>query len=113
MSGFFDTFQDTSSSGYLKADDKAFLMDNGIAFPITAVSVADHPEYGERYLCAVVVPTKEGGEPEARTLAFPVGSVESRDRMLDAMAKWLDDPTAEPPVVKLEKVGRSLILRPA
>lgn len=110
---FFDTFQDTSTSGFLKADDKQFLMDNGIEFPISQVTKYDHPEYGEQFQCTVTVPTKEGGEAETRTLAFPIGTVESRDRMLEAMAKWLDDPTNEPPVVKLEKVGRSLILRAA
>ena len=112
MSSFFDTFQDTSSSGYLNKDDKQVLIDNGISFPITSVKVEDHPEYGERYVCGVTVPSLENeGETEDRLLSFPIGTVESRDRMLEAMSKWLDDPTAEPPVVKLDKVGRSLILR--
>lgn len=113
MSGFWDTFTDTSAGGFLKAADKEFLIENGIIFPISKVEVSDHPEYGERYLCAVEVPNAESGDTEARTLAFPVGTVESRDRMLDAMSKWLDDPDNENPRVKLTKVGRSLILQAA
>lgn len=116
--GFFDEFTDTSGGAFVGKDDKAVLMEQGIAFPITALSVQDSPQYGERYVATVVIPAGvfdgEGDDEERdRLISFPKGTVESRDRMLDAMIGWLEDPSNEPPVVKLEKVGRSILVRKA
>lgn len=110
--GFFDEFQDTASGAWVAKDEKQELMDNGVAFPITAVDVEDSPQYGERYVTKVTLPNEEG-EDEERLISFPKGSVESRDRMLDAMAKYLEGEGVDAPVVTLEKVGRSIIIRAA
>lgn len=116
--GFFDEFKDTSGGAYVGKDDKQVLMEQGISFPIIALKVEDSPTYGERYIATVVIPggvfDGEGDDVEReRLISFPKGTVESRDRMLTAMLAWLDDPTNEPPVVKLEKVGRSILVRSA
>lgn len=109
--GFFDTYTDTSGSGYVNAAEKKVLMDEGVTFPISQVFVEDHPEFGERYVASVTVPGEDGLED--RRISFPKGTVDSRDRMLDAMEKWLEDPDNELPIVKLTKVGRSIIIVPA
>jgi hypothetical protein len=110
--GFFDEFQDTASGAWVGKDEKQELMENGVAFPITEVTVEDSPQYGERYVTKVILPNEDGVDEE-RLISFPKGSVESRDRMLDAMAKYLEADGAEKPVVTLEKVGRSIIIRAA
>lgn len=104
---FFDTFTDTSAGNWVKADEKNELMENGQTFVITSVSRDEHSQFGERYVAHVILSDEE------RAMSFPVGTVESRDRMLEALEKWLDDPANEKPVCKLEKVGRSIIIRPA
>lgn len=109
--GFFDEFQDTASGDWVKKDEKAQLMEDGTPFPITAVTIEDSPQFGERYVAKIVLEGDDG--PADRLISFPKGSVESRDRLLDALTKWLEDPANEVPVVKLEKVGRSIIIRAA
>jgi hypothetical protein len=117
--GFFDEFQDTSGGNYVGKDEKAALMEAGASFPIVALKLDDHPQHGERFVATVLLPEKDDegeyveGTQEERLITFPYGTVESRDRMLTAMVAWLEDPANEPPVVKLEKVGRSIIVRPA
>lgn len=106
---FFDTYSDTSGSVWVKAEEKKAMMEAGQTFPVLAVELEDHPEFGEGYVASVTLPDAEGVE-QPRKIRFPKGGVESRDRMLDAMIKWLDDPSAAVPVVKLTKVGRSIII---
>lgn len=105
--GFFDTYEDTSSGNWIAKDEKQELIENGTPLTVSAVGVEDSPQYGERYVLTVTI----GDDTEERRLSFPRGSVESRDRMLDAMEKWLDDDGSEQPVVVIEKVGRSNIVR--
>lgn len=111
--GFFDEYKDSGAGGtWIGKDEKAELIANGVPLVVTAISQEDHSDYGERYIADVTLPDEyasEDGET-ARQVSFPKGTVESRDRMLDAMEKWLDDPTHESPTVKLEKVGRSIIV---
>lgn len=105
--GFFDTFTDTSAGNWVKADEKAELMERGATFVIDGVTRDEHSQFGERYVAKVTL------DGEERAMSFPVGTVESRDRMLDALEKWLEDESNERPVCKLEKVGRSIIIRAA
>jgi hypothetical protein len=113
--GFFDTFQDTSSTGYINEADKSKLIEDGVPFPITGLKLDEHPKYGTRYVASVTVPAGalDNEEDDDRLISFPYGTVDSRDRMLGEMSKWLDDPTNEPPLCKLERVGRSILVRPA
>lgn len=106
--GFFDEYEDTSgTSVYLKKADKEQLIRDGQPFVVNAVTLEDHSEYGERYVIDTVLDDRE------RKIAFNTDSVESRDRMLSALEKWLDDPDNEKPVVLLEKKGRSVLIRAA
>lgn len=107
--GFFDEFEE-GSGAWIKADEKNELMDNGAVLTIKSVSREDTERFGERYRLEVIV---DGAPADVRLLGFGAGSVESRDRMLDAMAKYLEDPAAELPIVVLEKDGRSQLLRAA
>jgi hypothetical protein len=109
--GFWDEYTEPVGS-WVKADEKAVIMDNGIPFKITAVTEGDYK--GEpRYVVEALVPNPESGEDEERLFGFPIGTVESRDRMLKQMGEYLGRDDAEPVVVKLEKAGQSHLIRPA
>jgi hypothetical protein len=102
------------SGAYVGKDEKAELIASGQTFPVTAVSVRDNPfeAGGEQYVVTVVLPDEEGEDAD-RILTFTVGTVDSRDRVLDKMAEWLEDAANDPPTVKLTMVGRSLLVIPA
>ncbi len=104
--GFFDEYVDESTpSGYVSADtlgsDKAVF---------TIVGVVYEPEQGyegaDRYLADIIL---DGEEKKA---SFQAGSVDSRDKMLAAMAEFIQR-TGETVNVKASKQGRSVILTAA
>ena len=105
--GFFDTYQDTAPEGsWVGKDEKDTLIAN--ATPMTVVKVErGEGQFGERFVATVTI------DGEERLISFPFGTVESRDRMLNALEKYLEDADAEPPVVKLEKAGRAIIISAA
>lgn len=108
---FFDNYKDIGGGEYVGADEKQVLIDNGIPFQITDVVYQEESKFGERYVTKVLLPNEDSGAYEdERLMSFGVGSVESRDRMLAALAEWLDEADNEPPWVKLEKVGRAVII---
>lgn len=111
--GFFDEYKDIGGGSYISADEKAVLIENGIPFQITDVQYQEESKYGERYVCRVLTPDPESGETEERLMSFTAGTVESRDRMLKALEAWLEEGDNEPPYVKLEKVGRAVIISKA
>jgi len=104
--GFFDEYQDTSAGNWVKAEGKADLMESGTPFTVRSCSLEDTERFGERYRLEVTLV-----DGEEALMGFGAGSVDSRDRMLDAMAKYLEDDKAAKPIVVLEKNGRSQILR--
>lgn len=104
--GFFDEYQDESGGKWLNADAKAELIESGQPVTIVSVGTEDTDRFGERYVLDVII------DGEEKALGFGMGTVDSRDRMLANMERYLDDPAAEKPVVKLTKVGRSQILVP-
>lgn len=106
---FFDNYKDIGGGEYVGADEKGVLIEQGIPFQITDVVYQEESKFGERYVCRVMLPGDDGG-PEERLMSFSVGTVESRDRMLHALSEWLDEADNEPPFVKLEKVGRAVII---
>jgi hypothetical protein len=62
----------------------------------------------------VTLPNPETGDDEERLISFPIGSgVDSRDRMLAALKDYIEGDDAEEVKAKLEKVGRSYIIRQA
>lgn len=108
--GFFDEYKDIGGGEYVGADEKAVLIESGIPFQMTDVVYQEESKFGERYVTRVMLPDPETGETEERLMSFSAGTVESRDRMLKALQEWLDDADNEPPYVKLEKVGRAVII---
>lgn len=110
--GFFDEYKEIGGN-YVKADEKQVLIDNGIPFQVTAVVADDENKYGPRYVATVLLPDPENGDEAERAISFPKGTVDSRDRMLNQMMNYLEREDAEPVLVKLDKVGRSILVRSA
>lgn len=110
--GFFAEYKEVGGN-FVKADEKQVLMDNGIPFQVIDIVVDDENKYGPRFIAKVLLPDPETGEPAERAIGFPKGTVESRDRMLNQMGAYLERDDAEPVIVKLEQVGRSIIIRAA
>lgn len=123
MSDFFDENPDVLEGGggdFVSEAEKISLANDGVPFAVTQVRREPDPfnkgktneDTGEPYERHVLHIVIADGEDE-RKMAFSINKVESRNRMLDTMEKWLEDPSNEPPVVKLEKINRSWVLRPA
>lgn len=113
---FFDDYQDLGGGGkFLSKDEKDFLIENGIAFEITAVGYDPDNQYGPRYVAFCNVPhPEEEGEIEEKKISFPTETgVDSRDAMLKAMKDYLTGEDAEPVKVKLEKPGRAILISQA
>jgi hypothetical protein len=109
--GFWDEYTEPTGS-WVKAAEKQVLIENGIPFTVSSLSKGEYQ--GEpRYVMQALLANPESGEEEERLFGFPIGTVESRDRMLSQMAEYLTRDDAEPVTVKLEKVGRSILLRQA
>lgn len=112
--GFWDEYKQVGGN-FIKAAEKQILMDEGVPFPITSIVEDTANKFGPRYVATVVIPEGlEGVTAGERALSFPIGTgVESRERMLAQMAEYLDRADADDVVVKLEKVGQSILIRPA
>lgn len=115
--GFFDGYKDIGGGGkYITADQKQFLIENGVSFEITKLVMDPENQYGPRYVAFIVVPDEETGELVEAKLGFPVGSgADSRDAMLKAMEVYLDedDEDKDKVYVQLSKPGRAILLQPA
>lgn len=109
----FDFSKYEGGGSYLNAAEKKAVAEAGIPFVIKSIREGAYD--GEpRYELTVSVPNPETGEAEERILAFPIGSgVESRDRMLEALMAYLAEDGADEVKAKLDKVGRSYIIRQA
>jgi hypothetical protein len=109
----FDFSKYDNGGNYLDAAEKVAIAESGIPFVIKAVRDGEY-DGQPRYNLDVIVPNPETGDDEERVMAFPVGSgVESRDSMLKALQAYLQSEDAEEVKAKLEKVGRSYIIREA
>lgn len=109
---FWDEYKEVGGN-FVKAEEKEVLIQNGIPFQIVDVISDDQNKYGPRYIVNVLLPNPETGTEEQRSIGFPKGTVDSRDRMLGQMAGYLERDDAVPVMVKIERVNRSLILRKA
>lgn len=113
--GFWDNYTDINAEGgdYIGAAEKQVLIENGIPFEITDVKLDPHNQHGPRYVAFVNVPNPETGDEEERKLTFPSESgVESRNRMLAAMEEHFAGGGTSVRA-KLEKKGRSILVRQA
>lgn len=109
----FDFSKYEGGGAYLNAAEKKAVAEAGIPFVIKAVKEGEY-DGAPRYVCTIDVPNPETGETEERLLAFPIGSgVESRDSMLKALMAYLEEDGADEVKAKLDKVGRSYIIRQA
>lgn len=114
--GFFDQYTDTAGGGsFMKEQDKAFLINNGIKFEIYALQFEKSEEYDDRWVAFVRVPNPETGEMEERKIGYPVGTnVPTRDNMLAAMKQYFDTEEDPQPVeVKMSKPGRAILIHNA
>lgn len=109
---FWDEYKEIGGN-FIGADEKQVLMDNGIPLKVLAVIEDQANQYGPRYVAQVMCPNPETGDDEERAVSFPIGTVESRDRMMIQLTEYLGRDDAEEVVVKLEKVGRSILVRQA
>lgn len=109
---FWDDYKEIGGN-FIGAAEKQVLIENGIPMTVTALVEDQANQYGPRWVAQVEVPNPETGEDEERAISFPIGTVESRDRMLNQMSEYLGREDADPVVIKLEKVGRSILLRQA
>lgn len=108
--GFFDTYEDEGGDKtYVTSAEKATLIENGTSFSVNGVEFQKGQGYkgADRYLLTITL------EGEDRKLSFGTGTVDSRDRMLGAMAEFLATDGATAPVVRIEKAGAAEVLRPA
>lgn len=115
MPGFFDNYKSTAEGGkYISGDEKQVLIDQGVVFEITGLTLDPENQYGPRYVAFVTIPSaEEGGEPLEGKIPFPTGSgVDSRDTMLAAMKEYFGEDDSEPVKVKLTKVGRAIHIVP-
>lgn len=110
---FFDNYEDAGPGNWVSADEKDAIIENGIPFKIIAVTYEEEGKYGDRFVLRIELPNPETGEEEERLMGYGAGTVESRDRMLRSMKSYLEDADAVPPEVKIERIGRAVIIRPA
>jgi hypothetical protein len=108
--GFFDTYDDSYSGAFIKGNEKAELIDDRTTLKIVGVRLVPNGAYNkedDQYVLSVEL------DDEPRSLGFTRGTVESRDRMLDAMIEHFKQEDAEPVYVFLEKVKQSVLIRNA
>jgi hypothetical protein len=104
MTKFNDIFQDDSGSNYVGKEEKAVLVSGNVPFPVTKVTKGES-RFGPKYNVHTLL------DGEERVISFGAGSVESRDRMLDALQDYLLSDDAEPTEVYMEQVKQSILLR--
>ena len=103
MPKFFETFQDAGGGNWVGKEEKDAMIADGTAFTVTRVA-RGASKYGERY----VIDTEIDGE--MRSIGFPADTVQSRDRLLDALIEYLKGENPEPVSLKMQRIGRSIIL---
>lgn len=106
MPKFFETFEDGSGLSFVGQEEKETLIEDQTTLAVLRVSKSN-TKYGERFITVVEL------DGEERALSFSTGSVESRDRLLDSLMEYLNEDDAETPLVFLERVGRSILIRNA
>lgn len=109
---FFDSYEDVGGGDWIDAAEKRVLLEEGIPFTVTSVVREDTNRFDQpRYICKVQVPDPETGDDAERLIGFGIGSVFSRDRMLEAIQQYLDD-SDDGVTVKLDKIGQAYLLVP-
>jgi hypothetical protein len=108
--GFWDTYKDEGGGKYLTAAEKSQLIDNETVLEITAVRYDEKNQFqgnpAPRYVVTFIV---DGAERFAG-FAISEDGDSSRDRLLGALAEYLDEDGAEKVEVVMERVGNFVAL---
>lgn len=104
--GFWDNYESDSGLSYIGAEEKAAIIKNGQALTVVRVFHGTG-QWGPKYTAVFDI------DGEERALSFTAGSVESRDRLFDALIEYLEGDEEEPVQVKLVKNGRSVLVEQA
>lgn len=102
--GFFDEYKDVSGGSWVGSDEKAELIAGEAVLEVTDVIFDPTNKYGPRYVVKFKL------DEEDRSIGFGAGSVESRDRMLEALTGFLAANEEETVSLRMEQKGRSVIL---
>lgn len=112
MSGFFDVFQDQSGLDWIKANEKEELIQDKTPLQVVSAGFSAAGQFGPKYFLVF--------ELDGATRAISFGKsteekpgVESRDNFFEALIEYLATDDNEPPVVYLERVGRSVLIKNA
>jgi hypothetical protein len=106
MAKFSDVYQDTGGLSFVSEDEKEALVESKSGFPALRVYRSEG-QWGPKYNIVTVLP----GEDEEKVISFGAGSVDSRDRFLDNLIRFMEETEdAETTVLGLTKKGRSWIL---
>lgn len=111
MTKFFDNYVDEGGASFIGKDEKAVLVKNKTVLPIVrAYAFTDTGNYPGPAQAVVV-----DLDGEERRMSFKTGTVETRDRMIEAMIAYFDEngDDAEPVEVVLERAGNAFLLRDA
>src|SRR5688572_1012997 len=103
MAGFFDNYEDGSGLSFIGKEEKETLIEDATTLPVLRISRST-TRFGERF---ILITELDG---EERALSFGTESVESRDRLLDAMMEYLTGDEVVTPEVRLERKGRSILI---
>jgi len=101
--GFFDTYVDEGGGNWVGSAEKRELIADATPLPVVKVSERDS-QYGPEFVLTTTI------DGEQRDMSFTKGSVQSRDRMFEALLDYLADPNAEPVTLVLKKIKQSQVL---
>lgn len=102
--GFRDEFKDVGGGSWVGAEEKAELISAGTVISISDVIYDAHNKYGPRYVVKFTL------DDELRSIGFGAESVESRDRMLGALADYIAANEGYTEDVVMVQKDRSVIL---
>ena len=108
--GFFDEFEDKSA--FISEEETRRLVKEEAKLTIVRIKYNAQGKFGPTYFVEAVLDE----EPDrVRIKSFKRGTVESRDRQLDAMMVWLREPSNALPYVYLEQAGpkKPILIRDA
>lgn len=115
--GFFENYTDTGKWNFVSKEEREVLIKNRVAFvPERILEVeSKQKDFSDQYVIFTRLP---GDEDEVRAIGFGKGSVESRDRLLSALAGYLDqleagEETDPAPSLYIERIGQAQILKNA
>jgi hypothetical protein len=94
---------------FMSKEERDALIESGKSIYLHNVRHGE-TDFGPRYYVDLSA-TKKG---QVQTLGFDVGTVESRDLLLNRVEEYFNNGGAEPVAVRMVKKGRSILLeRPA